>query len=211
MDSALTIVAIGFGVLGLAFLWAAVAAVRRQRFFRFSLHSATALACLAIGLLFLTIHLSLQGYQALTREDLVAAIRAESTGPEEFLVTMRFPDGRQKTYSLGGDEIYVDAHILKWKSWANFIGLHTVYELDRISGRYHDIADERAKPRTIYALSSDRSIDLFTLRRRYTWLAPLVDAEYGSAAFIPVRDQATYELMISTTGLLFRSPVTGSN
>ena len=105
MDSALTIVAIGFGMLGLAFLWAAVAAVRRQRFFRFSLHSSMALACLSTGLLFLTIHLSLQGYQALTREDLVATIRAESTGPEEFLVTMRFPDGRQKTYSLGGDEI----------------------------------------------------------------------------------------------------------
>ena len=124
---------------------------------------------------------------------------------------MRFPDGRQKTYSLGGDEIYVDAHILKWKSWANFIGLHTVYELDRISGRYHDIADERAKPRTVYALSGDRLIDLFTLRRRYTWLAPLVDAEYGSAAFIPARDQAMYELRISTTGLLFRSPATDPN
>ena len=211
MDSALTIVAIGFGVLGLTLLWTAVAAVRRQRLLRFSLHSAMALACLATGLLFLTIHLSLQGYRALTREDLVATIRAESTGPEEFLVTMRFPDGNQKTYALGGNEIYVDAHILKWKSWANLIGLHTVYELDRISGRYHDIADERAKPRTIYAFSSDRSIDLFTLRRRYALLAPIVDAEYGSAAFIPARDQATYELRVSTTGLLFRSPATGSN
>ncbi|SLM48710.1 Cation/multidrug efflux pump [Nitrospira japonica] len=208
MDSTLTVVAIGFGVLGLAFLWTAVAAVRRRRFLRFSLHSGVALACLAAGLLLLTIHLSLQGYQALTREDLAATIRAESTGPEEFLVTMRFPDGRLETYALGGNEIYVDAHILKWKSWANLIGLHTAYELDRISGRYHDIADERAKPRTIYALSSDRLIDVFTLRRRYAWLAPLVDAEYGSAAFIPARDQATYELRISTTGLLFRSPAT---
>jgi len=211
MDSALTIVAIAFAGLGLIFLWGAVAAVRRQRFLRFSLHSAMALACLATGLLFLTIHFSLQGYRALTREDLVATIRAESTGPKEFLVTMRFPDGRLKSYALGGNEIYVDAHILKWRSWANLIGLHTVYELDRISGRYHDIADERAKPRTIYALSGDRLIDLFTLRRRYAWLAPLVDAEYGSAAFIPARDQATYELRISTTGLLFRPPATGSN
>jgi hypothetical protein len=45
---------------------------------------------------------------------------------------------------------------------------------------------------------------LFGLRRRYEFLAPLLDAEYGSATFIPVTRPAELELRVSTTGLLIR-------
>ncbi|NOT23243.1 MAG: hypothetical protein HOP22_11060 [Nitrospiraceae bacterium] len=47
-------------------------------------------------------------------------------------------------------------------------------------------------------------IDLFTLRHQYAWLEPVVDADYGSAAFYPTRERAVLELRVSTTGLLFR-------
>jgi hypothetical protein len=47
-------------------------------------------------------------------------------------------------------------------------------------------------------------MDLFELRRRYTFLAPFLDAEYGSAAFVPVNEPAELELRVSTTGLLIR-------
>ena len=195
---------IGFGLLGLLFLLAGVASARRRRFFRLSLHTALALACLASGALFLTLQLSLQGYRALTREDLAATIHAEPLGPSQFRVTIHLPDGRTESYWLAGDEIYVDAHILKWKPWANLFGLHTAYELDRIAGRYHLIEDERRRPRTIYPLATDQLVDLFALRRRYNWLEPVVDAEYGSAAFFPTHDPVAIELRVSTTGLLFR-------
>jgi hypothetical protein len=45
---------------------------------------------------------------------------------------------------------------------------------------------------------------MFTLRRRYAWLAPVVDAEYGSAAFFPAQDRIVIELLVSNTGLLIR-------
>lgn len=77
---------IAFGVLGCLFLLAGVASARRRRFVRLSLHTAFALACLASGALLLTLHLSLQGYQALTREDLAAIIQVEPTGPSQFRV-----------------------------------------------------------------------------------------------------------------------------
>ena len=195
---------IGFGVLGLLFLLAGVASARRRRFARLSLHLVLALACLACGALFLTLQLSLQGYRALTREDLAATIQAEPVGPSQFRVTIHLPNGQTESYWLAGDEVYVDAHILKWKSWANLFGLHTVYELDRIAGRYHRIEDERVRPRTVYRLTTDRLVDVFALRRRYGWLEPVVDAEYGSAAFFPAHDRITIELRVSTTGLLFR-------
>jgi hypothetical protein len=201
---------IAFGVLGCLFLLAGVASARRRRFVRLSLHTVFALACLSFGALFLTLHLSLQGYQALTREDLAAIIHVEPTGPSQFRVVVQVPGRQSEIFQLTGDEVYADAHILKWKPWANLFGLHTVYELDRIAGRYREIDDERKRPRTVHALGGARAVDLFTLRRRYAWLEPLVDAEYGSASFFPAQDHVVLELRLSTTGLLFRPLTTAS-
>ena len=107
-------------------------------------------------------------------------------------------------FEIAGDELYVDAHILKWKSVANLFGLHTAYELDRVAGRYSTLDDERHAERTVYSLAPARSIDLFYLRRASELLAPLVDAEYGSASFVAARDTALWELRVSTSGLLLR-------
>jgi hypothetical protein len=144
------------------------------------------------------------GYRALTREEVAARIAVKPAGPQRFLATFKFPDGREATYDLAGDEIYVDAHILKWSPYANMIGLHTAYEIDRVAGRYHKIKDERDAMRTVHALGQDKAIDLYALRRRYSILSPLFDAEYGSATFVPVTRPAELELRISTTGLLMR-------
>ena len=51
-------------------------------------------------------------------------------------------------------------------------------------------------------------MDLFGLRRRYAFLAPLLDAEYGSGTFVPVTRPAAFEVRVSTTGLLIREAKT---
>ena len=73
-------------------------------------------------------------------------------------------------FQLAGDELYVDAHVLKWKPLANLLGLHTDYELARIAGRYADVDSERTGERTVYALGTPKPVDLFTLRRRFPLL-----------------------------------------
>ncbi len=117
---------------------------------------------------------------------------------------VRFPDGRVAAHTLAGDELYVDAHILKWKPVANILGLHTAYELDRVGGRYQQLNDEQNAPRTIYGLGEKKPVDMFNLRQRYSVLAPLLDAEYGSATFVAVEQPARLEVRVSTTGLLIR-------
>jgi len=162
------------------------------------------LLLLSLGGLAGTIAIGTQGYLALTREDVAAHLFVRPIGPQRFAATVRFPDGRETTFALAGDEIYVDAHILKWKPLANVLGLHTAYELDRIAGRYYAIEQEQSAVRTVYSLGQDKPVDLFGLRRRYSFLAVLLDAEYGSATFAPVTQPAELELRVSTTGLLMR-------
>lgn len=200
----ITLVAIVLGAIGGVLVGAGLAALVRARPLRFALRTLAGLLLLACGALLGTIAIGTQGYRALTREDLAARLIVRPTGPQRFSATVRFPEGSEKAFDIAGDEIYVDARILKWKPVANFLGLHTAYELDRIAGRYRSIDQERTAPRTIYSLAEDKSIDLFTLRQRHAFLAAFFDADYGSGTFTRVTGPAELEVRVSTTGLLIR-------
>ena len=197
--------AVLFGVIGVALLFGGIFSFIRFKYAQSTFRLLTGLLLVTLGALTGTISIGMLGYRALTREDVAAHITVKPDGPKRFIATVRFPEGREATFELLGDEIYVDAHILKWHSYANMIGLHTAYELDRVAGRYHDIKDERDAKRTVHALGKERMIDLYALRQRNTFLAPLLDAEYGSATFVPVNKPAEFELRVSATGLLIRA------
>ena len=196
--------AVALAALGLILVFAGVAALFRLRPIRFTLRTLAGLLLVSLGVLAGTISIGIQGYQALTHEALAARMSVLPQGLQRFQTTLRYPDGREATYQLAGDEVYIDAHILKWKPVANMLGLHTVYELDRVAGRYRDIGQERSAQRTVYPLSEGRPVDLFSLRRRYEFLSALFDAEYGSATFVPVSKPVEIELRVSTSGLLIR-------
>ncbi len=193
-----------FGLLGGVLILSGLVALLRWRPLRFLLRTLMGLLLLSLGIIAGGIGVGMQGYRALTREDLAARVQLRPLGPQRFEATFTIPDRPEMTFTLAGDQIYVDAHIIKWTPMANVLGLHTSYELDRVAGRYDDIAQERSAARTIYPLAEDRAVDLFGLRRRYASLAPLLDAEYGSGTFVPVKRRADFEVRISTTGLLIR-------
>ena len=204
MPNVLIIVAILFAVLSLAFFIAGIVALKKKRHFGTGVSLLLALLMLSLAALSGTISVATQGYRALTREEVAAVVKTEPIDPDHFQARFHFPDGREAVFSLSGDELYVDAHILKWRPIANYFGLHTSYELDRVAGRYTKLEDEKIKTRTVFSLSQKKPVDMFSLRRRFLLLRPLLDAEYGSATFIAANKAAEFELRVSTTGLLIR-------
>ncbi len=190
--------------LGIILLITGFVALLRARVGSFTLQTVIALLLLSVGLLAGMIAFGIQGYQTLTHEEIAAHISVSPIAPQRFAATIKYPDGRTADFIVAGDEVYVDAHILKWQPLANIFGLHTAYELDRISGRYRDIEQERSAERTIHSLAQGKPVNLFELRQRHTFLAVLLDAKYGSATFVPVTQAAELELRVSTTGLLIR-------
>ena len=73
------------------------------------------------------------------------------------------------------------------------------------------IEDERQRPRTVFPLAPEHRLDLFAWRARLPWLAPVVDAEYGSSTFTRADRVASYEVRVSTTGLLVREIPSGGS
>src|SRR5437870_13272630 len=174
----------------------AVRAARERHWLGGTIRGLVALLLLALAALAATLTVGLHGYRALTFEEAAATVHTEPVAPRRFRATITLPDRRLAMYELAGDAFYMDAHILKWHPLVSLLGLHTAYELDRVAGRYNAVADERARPHTAYELARSKPVDLFFIARRRL-LGPLLDAEYGSAAFIAANRPAQYEVRVS--------------
>lgn len=200
--------AIGLVTLGIILGITGFVALLRARVGSFTMQTLMGFLLLLLGVIAGLVAFGIQGYKTLTREEIAAHISVSPIAEQRFAANFRFPDGQVANFIISGDEIYIDAHILKWQPVANLFGLHTAYELDRAGGRYRDIEQEKTSERTIHSLSQKKPVNLFGLRQKFTFLALLLDAKYGSATFIPVNQAAELELSVSTTGLLLREVTT---
>ena len=213
MTGILLIMMVGFAVLAVILLILTGSAWRRRQHISSTIGLLTAAVCGSLAALSGAVTVGVRGYRAFTQEVVAATIKTEPLGRQRFRATVVLPDSSLHMYDLAGDEIYVDAHILKWRPLANLFGLHTAYELDRIAGRYHRVSDEQTRERTVYSLARDKPFNTFDLARRYWVLRPLVDAQYGSATFINATAASrpedarsvTYEVRVSASGLLVRA------
>lgn len=200
-DAVVLVIAI-FGLLLLA--------LACQRLFRARLLAAGGSAfmgvlLLAIAAVLFVVSVNLHTYARLTHEEPVAEIVFEARGPQHYRATLaQVPGGEMQMFMLSGDEWQLDARVLKWRGWANLVGLDAQYRLERVSGRYRDIEQERHDERTVYALSENPGVDLWTLSTDYPRWLPFVDAVYGSATYLPMADGARYEVSITQSGLIAR-------
>ena len=193
-----------FALVGILFLLAAVRRLRRRKILGGILNGATALVLILLSVCAALIAANLQTYQRLSFEQAAGELQFARTGEREFNAVLTYPGGERASFALRGDEWQVDARVLKWRAFANIVGFDTAYRLERISGRYARIEDERAQPRTVYALNPPQRIDPWDLAHRYRSWLPWLDAIYGSATFLPMADGALYELKVSQSGLMAR-------
>jgi hypothetical protein len=202
--SPLLIVSVALGLASAALLALGLAALRGRRLMGGSVQLLLGLLLLACGGLGALTLIGMRGYRTLTREVVAATVTVERQGEQLYAATFTFPEGDRRSFTVAGDELYVDAHILKWHPTANLLGLHTGFELDRVAGRYRSIDDEQQAQRTVYQLRPERSVDLYALAERFPILAPLVDAQYGSGTYVPLDEGGRFEVRVSTSGLLIR-------
>jgi hypothetical protein len=201
----LTVLSLAFAALAAAFVALAVRALRGRRWLGSAARTTVGALFASISALAATLSVSTHGYRALTSEEVAMTMTTVPTGPHAFQAYVEFPDGRDTTLAVRGDQVVVDARILKWRYWANLLGLRTQYELDRLTGRYADIDDERTMERTVHSLRPEKPVDLYDLLQRYSLLRFLVDAEYGSATYLDVKKPERLQVSVSTTGLLVRA------
>jgi hypothetical protein len=167
-------------------------------------HGAAALIFLLAAVCAVLVGTNLRTYQRLAYEQPAGELQLTKDGDRQFDGVLTYPDGQHASFPLRGDEWQVDARVLKWHAFANLVGFDAAYRLERISGRYSRLEDERNLPRTVYDLHAPGRVDPWELVHRYRSWVPWLDALYGSATFLPMADGALYEIKVSQSGLLAR-------
>jgi hypothetical protein len=191
--------------VGVLMLGASAKRLRQRRRFAAVSAGTGGGMCLALAALAGAILLNLHTYQRLSYEQPVAALHFVAVGDQHFQAALTTPDARLRLADMRGDEWQLDARVLKWQPLANLFGFDALFRLERLSGRYRDIADENGSPRSAVALGAgEPGLNTFSLARRMPRWAGLVDAEYGSATYLPMADGAAYDITLSQSGLVAR-------
>lgn len=164
-----------------------------------------AVVVLAAGATLAIVALNLRSYARLTYEQPVATLDFEARGPQRYLAILtRLPTNVEQSFELAGDEWQVDARVLKWSGWATLLGLDARYRLERVSGRYRDVEQEKTSPRSVYALGETPAIDLWSLAQAHPDWFFFLDGLYGSATYLPMAEGAQYEVTLTQSGLIAR-------
>jgi len=199
---------VGFTVLG-ALLAMPLAILSLRRLAGLKIASGTLLMLasalvLSLGVAAALAAASLRSYNRLTHEQEAARVSVRQLGPQRYAVSVQPKNQRPRGFELLGDEWQIDARLLKWRPMAAIAGFDTVYRLERLSGRYSDLAQEQAAKRTVHGLAEAAAVDFWALLRKSHEYLPLADALYGSAAFVPMADGAEYIVTVSGSGLVVR-------
>lgn len=199
---------VGIGVVGVLLAFplelAAIRRIRRLQLARGTLFFLSGGIVLLLAGAAALVTANLYTYARLTHEQEAARVSMRRLGQHHFAVSVQEKSEPPRHFELRGDEWQIDARVLKWRAMGNLLGFDTVYRLERLSGRYGNIALERAAPRTVHGLSTETSLDLWSLLNRHHRYVPFADALYGSAVYVPMAEGAEYAVTVSTSGLVVR-------
>ncbi|MGH8226095.1 MAG: cation/multidrug efflux pump [Gammaproteobacteria bacterium] len=178
--------------------------LRRGRIVRGGFNGMSGIIVGCLAAIVLLVGINLLTYARFTAEQPVGDISFRKLSSQHYAVVFLPHGGGSIRTTLDGDEWQLDARIIKWKGIATVLGFEPLYRLQRLSGRYENVREARAKPASVVALAQEPGLSLWSLaHRKANWL-PLVDASYGTATYLPMADGATYHVSLSTTGLLAR-------
>jgi hypothetical protein len=166
------------------------------------------LLLIAVSFALLFLGAFIQSYTSFTRREFAATVNCTAVpGTEDTmileLVTQESPTiGHIRRYRLRGQQWTVEGHILKWNDWLNFLGLHTMYKLTRVRGRYLRADDEMSKPATVYSLVANEEDSRWRWLYEYGARLPFVQAVYGNTVFTFPSETKSFDIYVSTSGFM---------
>lgn len=153
-----------------------------------------------VGVYTLAIAINVAGYQSLEGMQTVATVSTQRQADQRWYVRLQSPGKNTVAETLTGDQWQVDARIIRFSGPLRWLGVAPGYRLERLSGRYTSLEQERAAPRSVIGLGEASWPDLWELDQ--TFNVPFVEGVYGNATFMPMRDGAMFDIRLSASGLV---------
>lgn len=196
-----------FGIVSLLLFILLLRRIRRREGGLF-IYMANIIGIILFGLLsstFLLLYSSFKNYHNFTYKKTIASIVCPMKESDWFVLKLIPENGEEKNsrfYRLKGQQFIIEGHIVKWKDFFISLGMKPLYQVNRLSGRYTLVEDEKQKERSVYELEKESKFWRFMMR--HGKLIPGVDAVYGTASFTNPRENDTLELEITNYGFMLQ-------
>lgn len=201
---------IALGVLFVVFIALTLNRIKHRKIIGSTLYGLQGIVVFLFLMIILLIFSNLNTYQRLTHENEIVEVLIRKLARQKYQLVLIYPQSagqndESEYYSLYGDEWQLDARVIKWKGWANVIGLDSYYQLDRLSGRYANIEQANTSPPSAHQLTGQqKGINIWKLKNLMKSKLPFLDAYYGQSIFVPMRDGAKFSVSLSQAGLVVR-------
>lgn len=210
LDFSIIIVICSILVIGAVLVMQGVLRLWQKRLLSAGFRGIGGVFCIGLAVTALLLALNMYTYHRLTYEKPLVKLAFSKQGFQQYRVTLEYLDtvsqgqGKREEFILAGDEWQLDARVLRWKPVVQLLGFNAVYRLERLNGRYAEVEDELSQPRTVYALAPGQGLDIWSLTQQFRQWLDWIDAYYGSAAYLPMVDNAEYLVVITQSGLVAR-------
>ena len=193
------------GLIALYIAYKAVSVLWQKSWFVGFCRGVFGLALLLVATFVALAAYDVYSYKQVLQEQVVATINFDKIENQHFIAVLSDKDGKEQRVELRGDQWQLDARIVKWKGYLATFGIKPAFRLERLSGRYYDIEQETTAKRTAYAVNESLyGIDLWKLFNSHPEWVPVIDAVYGTATYLPMRDGTLFQVSLSNTGLVAR-------
>ena len=202
MTEAIIIITLSGLLLGFSYL--SYRSLKKKQRLRSAITLSLSALFLALNIFYISLILDKSSYERLTKEHTIATISFKKENPQQFLVTLQPAYSPPLKAEINGDQWQLDARILKWEGTASYLGLQPLYTLERLTGRYDRVQDEKNKPRTVIPIKNDPSISYWNTLIKYQAYIPWLDAYYGNAVYLPMANNAKFIITLGQHGLIAR-------
>ena len=144
----------------------------------------------------------------LGQEKVVADVLAVRGEDGSWDVSVSTPGAGPRRFVLRGDQWQLDVRVVKWKPLVWLLGVDSVAELDRLSGRYMSVEDQRSHLPTVFDLRGGGKMDVASrlLDVAVEW-TPWVDVVFGASVFDRLTDGGEWQVVIGAGGPVVRRRV----
>lgn len=161
------------------------------------------LLIVAVAIYLLAVALDFYSYRQLAKNQTIATVSFSEQASQAYQLTLVNDKGEELRFEMNGDLWQLDARLLQWTPSLTRLGFLPGYRLDRLSGRYISLEEERQLPRSVYQLGESQSfVDIWSFLQSNSKLLPILKGSYGSATYLPMRDGALFAVKLTVNGLI---------
>lgn len=196
-------------LVGVLMLIGGVGSLFKARFLsgglRFLFGGAVLAGAAVVGL----IGLNLQTYAQLSKERLAGQVTLAKTADYTYTASVDLADkgklrGSPTDFAVTGEDFRVEGPVLKWKPWANVLGMDSLFRVDHVEGVYIDTnCENQYDPRRADTAEEGSQADAFRNVRGLgeSWKhVNAVDVVNIQGSRVPMGDGAVYNIKATQGG-----------